>query len=153
MCRHISYVGHSAGAHLIMCMLNAATTINNKWTTAVKNIFLISGVYDVTDLRSTSINANNLLGLNDDNLAALSPIKFDLSTLLLMNDSGMRFFVYVAEHDSPTFIRQSKKLHDRFQESGVHSTFNLVAGCDHFDIVEQLNNLNFQITLAIRENI
>jgi len=54
--------------------------------------------------------------------------------------------MYVAEHDSPTFISQSFKLSERLQEGDLKVKINLIDNCDHFDIVEKLSDVTFQIT-------
>lgn len=118
----------------------------------LKDIFLISGIYDLTDLRTTSINTNNLLALNDDNVAALSPITFDWYAAV--NDNGGAIHIFVGENDSPTFIRQSRALHRRLEATTkIPTKYALVPECDHYDIVEHLCRENYQITKTIRENI
>lgn len=82
--------------------------INNLLTNTVKpiqinGVYLISGIYDLAELQHTSVNKDNILSIDVNNVDELSPLKFNFDKW-----SDQRFFVnvYVAEHDSPTFVSQ-----------------------------------------------
>lgn len=110
------------------------------------SLFLISGVYDLKDLRETSINCNNLLSLSDANVTSLSPAMFNYSGW----PNNLNVQIFVGQNDSPTFITQSKNLHNLLRDtSKLCSTFTIVPDCDHFDLVELLSNPTYQITKSI----
>lgn len=117
----------------------------------IKQLYLISGIYDLTELKNTIINENNLLSISNENLSCLSPIKFDYS---VWQPFRFSIQIYVAENDSKTFQIQSNDLHKRLREIyQLNSNIQLIEHCDHFDIVEQLTNSNFIITNEIIKNI
>lgn len=110
------------------------------------SLFLISGVFDLKDLRETSINCNNLLSLSDANVVTLSPTMFDYSNW----PSNLNIQIIVGENDSPTFITQSQNLHNLLRDtSKILSTYTIVSDCDHFELVELLSSPNYQITKSI----
>lgn len=110
------------------------------------SIFLISGVYALNDLRETSINCNNLLSLSDANVSSLSPAMFDYSGW----PCNLNVHIFVGQNDSPTFINQSKNLHNLLRDtSKLYSTYTIVPDCDHFDLVELLSDPTYQITKSI----
>jgi len=59
-CRHLCFAGHSAGAHLILCMINELLN-NGLESKQIDALYLISGIYDLTELQHTSINKDNIL--------------------------------------------------------------------------------------------
>lgn len=109
----------------------------------IHSLFLISGIYDLTELQHTSINGGNILSIDASNSDELSPLRFDF-----LNWSGQQFSVniYVAEHDSPTFIKQSLQLVKCLEGNKLPAKHRLIDGCDHFDIVEKLCEESFEIT-------
>lgn len=144
--RNVSYAGHSAGAHLIQCMIDQLLRTASNSYNRLHSLFLISGVYDLRDLRETSINCNNMLSLSDDNVLSLSPAMFDYSGW----PSNLNVEIFVGQNDSPTFITQSKNLHNLLQDtSKLHSTYTIVPDCDHFELVELLSSPTYQITKSI----
>jgi len=141
-CRQLTFVGHSAGAHLILCMVNDLLK-NAQEPLRIHALYLLSGIYDLTELQHTSINQDNILSIDVNYVDELSPLKFDFKKW-----SKQRFVVkvYVAEHDSPTFINQSYDLSGRLQEEKLEVKHRLIKNCDHFDIVEKLSDRSFEIS-------
>ncbi|XP_062553004.1 kynurenine formamidase [Armigeres subalbatus] len=149
--KHISFAGHSAGAHLIAAMLDLsfATTVKDELQ-FIKHVYLISGVFRLDELRFTKeVNENNLLCLNDENIANLSPLNSDYRHL---SNSGIKFHVYVAENDSAVFKQMSNDIHKHLDNCGITSSLQILPGLDHFDIVEKLSEKSHSITHAILEN-
>ncbi|KAG4065940.1 hypothetical protein HA402_008936 [Bradysia odoriphaga] len=147
-CGQLTFCGHSAGAHLILCM------IENIQRTSVKlvpiySLFLISGIYDLTELQHTSINKDNILTIDASNVDELSPLKFDFK-----NWSRQQFHVNicVAENDSNTFIKQSLKLLNRLNANEMKTKLCFIENCDHFDIVEKLSDESFELTQDLLKN-
>jgi arylformamidase len=149
----IAFGGHSAGAHLAISMLSPdflkQTGDNLRFLTGV---FLISGVYDLLDLCHTEeANKGNLLGLYDDIVEALSPLHQRFGHLMTL-DIGI--FVHVAANDSPTFINQSEAMAQLLRmETNLKVEYRLVPALDHFDIVENLSQADFEITKCIVKNL
>lgn len=145
--RHIIYIGHSAGAHLITCTIERVRQISPSILHRIKDIFLICGIYDLSEVRHTSINADNILSLDNANTVLHSPLlSIDFRT---WSKFGMRINVCVSENDSKTFKEQSQKLYDRMIECEMQTTLQMIDGCDHFDIVERLSDASFELSQLI----
>lgn len=119
--------GHSAGAQLAcrVALAEAATS-----GAKISSLLLVSGVYDLRPLVETYVNAP--LGLDIDRARALSPLFDDLADLPPMH-------LVIAEHDTPAFRHQSRDFHAAVQQAGGVSRLEELAGCDHFDVLDQLN--------------
>lgn len=109
----------------------------------IHSLFLISGIYDLTELQHTTINNENILSIDASKVNDLSPLLFDYTR---WSDQRFVIEIYVAEHDSPTFIKQSLKMVKRFAGNGLKVKHHFVENCDHFDIVEKLNDESFELT-------
>lgn len=112
----------------------------------IHSLFLISGIYDLTELQHTSINKENILSIDSAKVNELSPLSINYKN---WPNQKLRINVYVAEHDSPTFIKQSLKLVKRLEASGLDVKFAFVEKCDHFDTVEKLSEASFELTRDI----
>ncbi|XP_019561130.3 kynurenine formamidase [Aedes albopictus] len=148
---HVSFAGHSAGAHLLAAMLDRSfiATVGDE-KRLIKHVYLISGVFRLDELRFTkAVNENNLLALNDKNVANLSPLSCDYRHL---SDCEMNFHVYVAENDSTVFKRMSDDMHKHLQNAGVATSMQVLSDLDHFDIVEKLAEKSYSITSEILKN-
>lgn len=147
--RQLTFCGHSAGAHLVLCMIDKLLSIATD-TIRIHSLYLISGIYDLTELQHTSINEENILSIDASNVNELSPLKFKFNQW-----SGQQFTVniYVAEYDSPTFIKQSLKLLKSLEERKLKVSVRLIENCDHFDIVEKLSDKSFEITQDLIKNV
>lgn len=145
---HLTFCGHSAGAHLILCMFESMkhTSVN---PIPIHSLFLISGIYDLTELQHTSINKDDLLSVDSSNVEKLSPLKFDFKN---WSCQQFRVSICVAEHDSPTFIKQSLKLMKRLNAIEIKTKLCFVEECDHFDIVEKLSDESFELTQELLKN-
>lgn len=126
-------------------MMNALSTSDDpSELKSVKRIFIISGVYNLVDVRRTSVNINNLLSLTDENVSLLSPVHFDYSGW----SKDIQINILAAENESPTFIQQSIDLHSTLKDK-LNCNYKLIGECDHFDIVEKMLELSFEITQMI----
>lgn len=111
----------------------------------IDSIFLISGVYDLTDLQHTTTNEGNVLSINSSNVNELSPLKFDFTK---WPKQRININISVGEYDTPTFIKQSMEIFLRFiGEFRVRLRF--VLDHDHFSIVENLSQTSFELTQDI----
>lgn len=150
--KSISFIGHLSGAHLITYLFSGEMVkrLGNKLN-LVKNIYLISGIYDVSELRKTqSANRNNLLSITDENVDALSPIKQSYESLKTFN---ITFDAFVGGDESPTIQRQSREFIALLKQSKLQANFHLIDGLDHFNIVEKLSEINYDITQKIIKNL
>lgn len=113
-------------------------------------IYLISGVFDLSEVHLTNVaNPNNILQITETDVNAFSPIFFDFS---MWTNHGIIIRVFVAEFDSPKFIDQSKELYQRIclsVDNHLKCTFHIISRHDHFNIVSNLSNADFEITKII----
>ncbi|ALM53375.1 alpha/beta hydrolase [Halomonas huangheensis] len=114
--------GHSAGAQLA-CRVAAAGGVR------IDGLLLVSGVYDLTPLVDTYVNAP--LGLDRARARSLSPRFGDLSTLPPAR-------VVIAEHDPPALRHQGCDFVAALCAADREAALVDLPGCDHFDILEHL---------------
>lgn len=147
--KSVSFAGHSAGGPLVACGLTKEFI-----ETVASNVklfaYLISGVYDYTELRFLmAANANNVLSLNDDNVKKLSPQFHDF---IHLQSRDIKIYVYSAEFESEKFKQQSKDFAEITLKNLPFVTSEVYSGVDHFDIVEKLLEPDFGMTQLIVRN-
>lgn len=150
--KSVSFIGHLSGAHLITYLFSSdmITRLGEKLK-LVKNIYLISGVYDLSELSKTkSVNRDNLLSINEENVEALSPLKQSFDHLKSYN---IVFDAFVGSDESPSLQRQSREFVAHLKQSKLHANFHLMEGLDHFNIVEKLSEINYDITQKVINNL
>ncbi|KAG5677521.1 hypothetical protein PVAND_007276 [Polypedilum vanderplanki] len=151
--KSISFIGHDSGAHLITYLLSEEmiSSIGTDKFKLLKNIYLISGIYDVSDLRHTELhNHGNLLSITDENVDELSPIKASYAHL---GKYDITFDAYVGGDESPTFQKQSREFVAHLKMEKLQANFHKIDGLDHYDIVEKLSEINYDVTQTIISNL
>lgn len=145
--RGIQLSGHSAGAHLAFYMLDRL--VERTMASLVKSMYLISGVYDLCELRFTSMaNANNILSLDDQSSVQLSPLRYDFGKWAPLPLPSIN--VYIGEHDPPKLIEHSHHLNERLNVHRIAGArLFVMEHYDHFNIVEELAKPEYQITRTI----
>ncbi|XP_017011765.2 kynurenine formamidase [Drosophila takahashii] len=132
----ITFAGHSAGAHLLAQILRHQDMINPQRSRMVWALIFLCGVYDLRDLYSLeSVNPKNILGLNQRNVEKVSPMLWEYTDVAIW--SSTRIHVVVAEHDSVTFIEQSRRFAEVLKKNGFKTSFKIFPKYDHFDIIEE----------------
>lgn len=122
----ITLSGHSAGAQLATMVMATSADALARAGLRVRDVILISGVYDLEPISLTPIN---------DPLQ-LTPVEVhDLSPILHLPAPGPRYHVTVAERDTPEFIRQSRDYAELLRKGGHSVSFDLKKGMQHFDII------------------
>ncbi|WP_170428402.1 alpha/beta hydrolase [Ruegeria arenilitoris] len=122
----VTLSGHSAGAHLAAMVMATSADALARSGLRVRDVILISGVYDLEPISLTSVN---------DPLQ-LTPVEVhDLSPILHLPIPGPRYHVTVAERDTPEFIRQSRDYAELLRKGGHSVSFDLQKGVHHFDII------------------
>ncbi len=122
----ITLSGHSAGAHLIAMVMATSADALARAGLRVRDVILISGVYDLEPI--SLISANDPLQLTPVEVHDLSPIRHRPAP-------GPRYHVAVAERDTPEFIRQSRDYAELLRKGGHSVSFDLKEGMHHFDII------------------
>lgn len=123
---HITLSGHSAGAHLAAMVMATSTTEFARAGLRIREVILISGVYDLEPISQTSVN---------DPLQ-LTPVELhDLSPILNLPAPGPRYRITVGEQDTREFIRQSRDYAEALRKAGHAVSFDLQQGTHHFNII------------------
>ncbi|XP_016982884.1 kynurenine formamidase [Drosophila rhopaloa] len=132
----ITFAGHSAGAHLLAQILQSQVGINPQRSKKVWALVLLCGVYDLRELYNLeSVNPKNILGLTERNVQAVSPMLWEYTDVVIWNST--KIYVVAAEHDSTTFIEQSRRFAELLKKTGFRASFKLFPKYDHFDIIEE----------------
>ncbi|EDV59082.1 kynurenine formamidase [Drosophila erecta] len=133
--QEITLAGHSAGAHLLAQILIRQNVISPQRSKMVWALVFLCGVYDLRELWNLeSVNPKNILGLNERNLESVSPMLWEYTDVSVWNSTNI--YVVAAEHDSTTFIEQSRHYAEVLSKKGYKANFTLFKGYDHFDIIE-----------------
>jgi hypothetical protein len=121
--------GWSAGGHLTAMSMAEAGIIGG---------LAISGIFDLEPIRLSYINRK--LGLNEDDAAALSPMRLAHSPLPLVLAYGM--------DELPELRRQSEDY--AAARAGLPGRSLPLPGRDHFTILEELASADGALTLEVR---
>lgn len=112
--------GHSAGGHMAAAMLS-----EGRAGAAVA----ISGVFDLTPLISTTLNA--ALDLDAAEASALSVTQWPVP-------AGAVLDCLVGGDESAEFIRQSRDMAADWAAGGAQTRFETLPGLDHFTVLDPL---------------
>lgn len=151
--KSVSFIGHDSGAHLITYLLSEdmISRLGNDKFKLLKHIYLISGVFDVSELRQTEVlNRANLLSITDENVNELSPVK---SSYAHLGKYDIVFDAFVGGDESPTFQKQTREFVAHLKKEKLQANFHKLEGLDHYDIVEKLSEINYEITQTIINNV
>jgi arylformamidase len=124
-------VGHSAGGQL------TAEMLARDWggfpgvpADLVHRGYAISGVFDLAPLINTSLN--EAIGLTSGTARAASPL------FRPPPPKGRRLIAAVGGDESEEFLRQSRAIAEGWSKVGVDATCEVIAGTNHFTIVDEL---------------
>jgi arylformamidase len=128
--RRLFVYGHSAGGHLAGAMLATdwAALYPKVPADLVPAGYAVSGVFDLTPLVGISVNQE--LRLTSDEARTLSPLFWPVK-------SGRVFDAAAGGLESNEFKRQSKTLAQTWQQSGVQTRYEEIAGTNHFTVIDR----------------
>ncbi len=138
---HVS--GHSAGGHLVAMLLATDWPAFRLGLPAdlIKGGCAISGLYDLEPIRLCYLNQE--LGLDPATVERNSPVRLDprnVASLLLP----------VGELEGSEYRRQSEDLASAWGRRGYSPEVLVMAGHDHFSIVDQLDDPGSELSRTIR---
>jgi arylformamidase len=141
-------VGHSAGGHLTAEMLARDWSgFSGVPADLVRRGYAISGVFDLAPLMGTSLN--EAIGLTSGTARMASPL------FRPPPRKGRRLVAAVGGEESEEFLRQSRAIADNWSRVGVDATCEVIAGINHFTIVDELirpgSEMLDQITVMAHE--
>lgn len=116
--------GSSAGGHLA-----AMVTTANPQPSGVDAAILLSGVFDLRPLVTTTVNEP--LGLTVPDAVRLSPAHTAVTPVPAVR-------AFVGEDETDAFKAQSNTYVDKLAAAGIDATSRVVAGRDHFDLIYDL---------------
>ncbi|XP_017033800.1 kynurenine formamidase [Drosophila kikkawai] len=132
----ITFVGHSAGAHLLSRILNSPEVVSPQRSQMCWALVFMCGVYDLRELYNLeSVNPKNILDIDERKAESLSPMLWSYTDVGGWRST--RIYVLVAEHDSVTFIEQSRRFSEVLRNAGFQTSFKVFQKYDHFDIIEE----------------
>jgi arylformamidase len=131
--RRMMVYGHSAGGHL------AAALLATDWRTLypkapadlVPAAYSISGVFDLTPLLQTSVNAD--LRLDAVEARKISPLFWPIA-------SSSVFDAVAGGLESSEFKRQSRTIAETWQQTGAQTRYEEIAGTNHFTVIDPLSD-------------
>lgn len=122
-------IGHSAGGHLVTRQVCEDAVLPEAVAARVRRVISISGVHDLRPLLRTAINAD--LRLDAAEAAAESPA-------LRLPREDVQVQVWVGADERPEFVRQSALLANIWTGLGGDTSFTIMPGRHHFDVIEEL---------------
>ncbi len=129
--QHPVIAGHSAGGHLTACMFATDWSgVDGVPDDLVRCAYAVSGIYDLTPVRKTSVNED--LGLSEEGAREASPFCWPAPA------RDREFVAAVGGQESDEFKRQSRDLIGRWRSEGVNAEFAEIPGGHHFSIVDAL---------------
>ncbi|CAH1967344.1 unnamed protein product [Acanthoscelides obtectus] len=140
--RSVHLAGHSAGGQLVANLLESfVPSLPEEERKLIRTAFLLAGIYDIIPLTKTEYNEP--LKLDEQSAKKVSPMfkKFP--------KCDVKVYVIVAENDSPPFLTQGKQFHEHLIQQGLNSEHILLKNIDHFDLMENLDNEEFEISKLI----
>jgi arylformamidase len=117
--RLVFTAGHSAGAHLAVCVLTDKAS-------PARGAVLLSGIYDLAPLRFTSLNES--VGLDAEQVRCLSPLMHPLPR---MGD----LLIAVGQRETQEFRRQALRLATKWRSARRGADLMVVPRLHHYDIV------------------
>lgn len=128
--RRMLVYGHSAGGHLAACMV--ATDWSDIDSTVPADLTAvgaaISGLFDLTPLRSVSMNSDLRLA-GEEEARRVSPLFWDVGP-------GRTLDVVVGGLESGEFLRQSREIAERWRARGAATRYLEVPGGNHFTALD-----------------
>lgn len=137
--RRIVVTGHSAGGHLVACLLatNWSKIASDMPEDFVPAGLSISGLFDLTPLLATSVN--RALRLGEEEARRYSPIYWPLSGRPVLD-------VWVGERESTEFLRQSRAVARAWEKRGAETAYREIGGANHFTVLDPLNDSGSEIS-------
>ena len=124
--------GHSAGGHIAVELGLTDWAQHSAPARTVQGVVALSGIYDLVPLVATTLNTH--LGLDAARARQHSP-------LWRVGGKAPPALFAVGGDETPAFLDQNQRMADAWQhggDAGHPSAVNVVAGADHFTLLEQL---------------
>lgn len=137
--RRIVVSGHSAGGHLVACLL--ATDWSNFGLDVPEDVvpagLSISGLFDLTPLLPTGVN--HALQLEEAEARRCSPLHWRLPGRPLLD-------AWVGGAESAEFLRQSRTVAQVWKKRGAETAYREIPAANHFTVMDPLNDPRSEIS-------
>ena len=142
--KRIFVYGHSAGGHLAACMVaqDWKAFASDAPADLVPAAYAISGVFDLSPLLHVSQNLD--LRLDDAEARRVSPLYWKVP-------AGRTLDAVVGGQESNEFLRQSRIIADSWRTRGVATSYEEIAGMNHFTVVDTLSDADSAMTRRVVE--
>ena len=142
--KQLVVAGHSAGGHLAACLLATDWAAHDTALPPdfIRSAYVISGLFDLVPLVSTSING--ALRIDEASARAASP-------LFWTPPKGAVFDAVVGDRESAEYHRQSQTLVARWGAAGVATRFGAVPGANHFTAIAPLADAGSAMVARLRD--
>ncbi|MBC6981160.1 alpha/beta hydrolase [Caulobacter sp. 17J80-11] len=134
--------GHSAGGHLSACLLATDWAELGTPVRPVNAAYAISGLFDLNPLVPTSIN--RALGLDAAEATRLSPLHWS-------PPAGSRLDAVVGGAESGEYLRQSRRMAERWSAQGVTTRYEAIEGANHFTVIAGLADPDSAMVARVAE--
>ena len=136
--------GHSAGAHLLAMAFHSP--VGRRHTDQLpalpKRVVLVSGVYDPQARAAAEISKT--IGLTPDDAAQSCPLTH-------CQPVQLPTFIYAGAREPELWWQQGQRYQDRLEQTGLINVHHeLLAGHDHFSLLEAMANPASEIARAIQ---
>ena len=135
---NIVICGHSVGAFL------TAKIIEHNWPTqiqqSIKGAALLSGLYDLNQLKQSFLN--QWLKLTDNDANQLNPT-------LQNSECFPPLVIAVGENETQVFIQQSQNYHQQLPTKTTLHQIMLMKNHNHYTVARQLGKVDSDLTKAI----
>ena len=128
--------GHSAGGHLVTRMMCRDVTLGSAALERLDRVVSISGLHDLRPLRALA--KNDLWRLDDAESAQESPV-------LQTPRQNIDLVCVAGAEERPEFIRQNALLPLAWEGLGIPGYGQLLAGHNHFTIIETMTDPQSQL--------
>jgi arylformamidase len=124
----IDIVGHSAGAHLALCALRPLKTTGIAAAGEKITLCCISGIYDLEPISRCFLADELVFTLADIEL--FSPLR------TLSSSIDIVYNIFVGEHETPEYLRQSFSLVSLLKKHGCDANFRLLGNAHHMQSIQ-----------------
>lgn len=135
--RRIQMTGHSAGGHLLACLLTHDWSALSLAQPPMQRLNALSGLYDLTPLLATGVN--QALGLDADSARSVSP----LFKTLWNPDPHIELKLYVGALESDEYKQQSQQLMASWGKV-LSVSYDLLPDTHHFSILDRFLDHGYQ---------
>ncbi|CAG7727029.1 unnamed protein product [Allacma fusca] len=138
--------GHSAGAHLVSCILHDQLIDCRQ----IKKVVLVSGIYDLRPFTMTVFNAiPKITGNEADHLSGLLQTKCNPH----FQEKDVKVFLTSGKFESQIFLNHAHLYSQHLKKLGADTTCWIADQDDHFSIIENLMDQNEPITKNLKNFI